>query len=155
MNRSRRVALLTGAVGMALNTACYAYQPVTGVPPGTGQRVRVHLTTDGTTELARYLGPRVTSVDGRLASAQSDGALNVAVESVQLTDGVRQAWSGEGVVAFPSQYVTRIERSELSKARTTVGAIALVVGLFAIAALALKVTGSQGGPDAGGGSPTQ
>ena len=155
MNMGRRVVLLTGAVGMALNMACYAYQPVTGVPPGTDQRVRVHLTTDGTTELARYLGPRVTSVDGRLASVQPDGALTVAVESVQLTDGVRQAWSGEGVVAFPSQYVTRIERSELSRARTTVGAIALVVGLFAIAALALKVRGSQGGPDAGGGTPTQ
>ena len=155
MNMGRRVVLLTGAVGMALNMACYAYQPVTGVPPGKDQRVRVHLTTDGTTELARYLGPRVTSVDGRLASVQPDGALTVAVESVQLTDGVRQAWSGEGVVAFPSQYVTRIERSELSRARTTVGAIALVVGLFAIAALALKVRGSQGGPDAGGGTPTQ
>lgn len=155
MRIGRQLTVLIGGAALAINSACYAYQPVTGVALGESQRVRIHLTSDGTTELARYLGPRVTSVDGRLASAQPDGALTVAVESVQLTDGVRQAWSGEGVVAFPSQYVTRIERSELSKARTTVGAIALVVGLFAIAALALKVRGSQGGPDAGGGTPTQ
>ena len=153
MSTSRRVALLTGAVALALNSACYAYQPVTGLPLGEAQRVRLHLTDDGTTELARYLGPRVASADGRLASVRPDGALIVAVESVQLTDGVRQLWSGEGLVSFPALYVNRVERSELSRARTTLGAIALAGGLFLIAAIALKVTGSQGGPDAGGGSP--
>ena len=153
MSIGRRVALLTGAAALALNGACYAYQPVTGVPLAETQRVRLHLTAEGTAELARYLGPRVENVDGTLASVRPDGALNVAVESVQLTDGVRQPWSGEGVVIFPGQYVVRVERSELSRTRTTIGAIALAAGLFAIAAIALKNSGSQAGPDAGGGSP--
>ena len=153
MSTARRIALLTGAAALAINTACYAYQPVSGMPLAESQRVRVHLTADGTSELARLLGPRVQNADGVLASVLPDGALNIAVEAVQLTDGVRQPWSGEGLVSFPSQYVSRVERSELNRTQTTLGAIALAAGLIGIAALALKTAGSQSGKDAGGGSP--
>ena len=149
----RRIALFTGAAAMALNSACYAYQPVTGLPLADEQRVRLHLTPEGTTELARYLGPRVEVADGTLATLGPDGALSVSVQSVTLTDGVQQAWSGEGIVAFSARYVSRVERSELSPARTTLGALALAGGLFAIASLALKTAGSQGGGVAPGGSP--
>ncbi|CAN5870581.1 hypothetical protein BH11GEM1_BH11GEM1_25900 [soil metagenome] len=153
MNRIRRCALVAGAAALALNSACYAYQPVTGMPLAETQRVRLHLTTEGTAELARYLGPRVETADGILTRIRPDGELGVSVETVQLTDGSSQPWTGEGVVIFPASFIRRIERSELNRARTTIGALALAGGLFAIAAIALKTTGSQAGGDAGGGSP--
>ena len=150
MTRVNRVALVTGAAALAFNSACYAYLPVSGMPLGEAQKVRVHLTGEGTTELARFLGPRVQNVDGTVAAVRQDGSLNVAVATVQLTDGVRQSWSGEGIVAFPTQYVSSVERSELNKTRTIVGSLALAVGLLGIAIAALKSSGSQGGPGPGG-----
>lgn len=153
MNTIRRCALVAGSAALAFNSACYAYQPVTGVPLAEAQRVRLHLTIEGTTELARYLGPRVETADGVLTRIRPDGELGVAVETVQLTDGSSQPWSGEGVVIFPAPYIRRVERSELNRARTTIGALALAGGLLAIAAIALKTTGSQSAGDAGGGSP--
>ena len=153
MSICRRTTLLTGAVALAFNSACYAYQPVTGVPLAETQRVRLHLTAEGTSELARFLGPRVQNADGMLTSIRPDGALTMSVESVQLTDGARQPWSGEGLVSFPASYVVRVERSELSAVRTILGSLALAGGLVAIAAIALKTAGSQSGTDAGGGSP--
>lgn len=153
MIRIRRCALVTGLAALTFNSACYAYQPVTGLPLAEAQRVRLHLTTEGTTELARYLGPRVATVDGMLTRVLPDGGLGVSVETVQLTDGSPQPWTGEGVVIFPAPYIRRVERSELDRSRTIIGAIALAGGLLVIASIALKTTGSQGGGDAGGGSP--
>lgn len=154
MNTIRRCALVAGSAALALNSACYAYKPVTGLPLAESQRVRLHLTTEGTIELARYLGPRVETVDGLLTRLRQDGELGVSVEAVQLTDGSMQPWTGEGVVLFPATYIRRVERSELDRARSTIGALALAGGLLAIAAIALKTTGSPSGGDAGGGSPT-
>lgn len=153
MIRIRRCALVAGCAALTFNSACYAYQPVTGIPLAEAQRVRLHLTTEGTTELARYLGPRVETADGVLTRIRPGGELGVAVETVQLTDGASQPWTGEGVVIFPAQYIRSIERSELSRSRTTIGALALAGGLLAIAVIALKTTGSQSAGDAGGASP--
>ena len=153
MTRFRRSALIAGVAALAFNSACYAYQPVTGLPLAEAQRVRLRLTPEGTTELARYLGPRVEAADGVLTRLRPDGELAVSVETVQLIDGSSQPWSGEGVVIFPATYVRSIERSELSRSRTTIGALALAGGLLAIAVIALKTTGSQSAGDAGGGSP--
>lgn len=153
MNRIRRCALVVGCAALALNSACYAYQPVTGIPLAESQRVRLHLTSEGTAEMARFLGPRVEAATGMLTRIQPGGELGVAVETVQFSDGGPQPWTGEGVVTFPAAYVRSVERSELSRSRTTIGALALAGGLFAIAAIALKTTGSQGGGDAGGGTP--
>ena len=144
---------MAGCAAVAVNTGCYAYQPVTGIPLAESQRVRLHLTTEGTAELARFLGPRVEAASGTLTRIQPTGELGVAVEMVQLSDGSPQPWTGEGVVNFPAAYVRSVERSELSRSRTTIGALALAGGLFAIAAIALKTTGSQAAGDAGGGSP--
>ena len=150
MTRVNRVALVTGAAALAFNSACYAYLPVTGQPLGETQHVRVNLTDEGTTELARYLGPRVQNVDGTVAAVRPDGSLSVAVATVQLVDGVRHSWSGEGVVAFPKQYVSSVERCELSKSRTIVGSLALAGGLLMIAVAALRSSGSDGGTGPGG-----
>ena len=90
-----------GALALLLNTACYTYQrPTTAVLPA-GADVRVKLTAEGTQELARFLGPRVVTAEGTLASTRADGALMVAVDWIELTDGQRQRWNGEGQVAIP------------------------------------------------------
>ena len=153
MNRLRRCALGVGSVALALNSACYAYQPVTGIPLAESQRVRLRLTNGGTAELARYLGPRVESASGILTRIQPGGELGVAVETVQLSDGTPQPWTGEGVVNFPAAYVRGVERSELSRSRTTIGALALAGGLLLIVAIALKTAPCQCFVYAGGGSP--
>jgi hypothetical protein len=140
---------------MAHTTGCYAYQPVSGPLPPARQQVRLRLTTEGTFELARYLGPRVEAVEGSLASVRADTSLTVAVEWVRMVDGVHQPWTGEGSVVFPTSYLSRVEISTLDRSRTTVAALALTAGLVALAATALRSTRSQGGtgPVTGGPPP--
>ena len=77
----------------------------------------------------------------------------VGVQWVELADGVRQQWAGEGVVTFPAAYVTSVKESTLNRRQTTLAGIALVVALVAIAAAALGVGGSGGGPGTGTDSP--
>src|SRR5439155_1053432 len=91
---------------LALNTACYAYEPAitSGVP--AGEQVRVELNPQGTIELARYLGPRVAIVDGTINSVAGDTALLIVVESVQLLDGLR-----------PPRHGHRLRRRTVSRDR--------------------------------------
>ena len=66
----RRIALVAGAAALALNSACYAYLPVAGKDrPAAAQTIRVRLTPEGTTELARYLGPRAVEGEGTFSRA--------------------------------------------------------------------------------------
>jgi hypothetical protein len=151
MTKARRIAVAACALAMVLDTACYAYRPLGGAPPAENQRVRLHLSTEGTTELARYLGPRIAVAEGTVASTRPDGALIVAVDWVQTIDGARQPWTGEGVVSFPATLVTAAEQSILDRSRTTTAVLALTTGLVALAATALRSTSAQGGTGPGAG----
>ena len=142
-----------GGVALALNTACYAYQPAVRPLVSGPQKIRLHLTPEGTTELARYLGPRVAVADGSVARVAPDGAIALTVEWVQTVDGVRQPWTGEGIVTFPAAYVSGVEESVLSRRQTTLAAIVLTAGVIAIAVAALRSTASKGVTDGGIGSP--
>src|SRR5438874_3174498 len=95
----RRVGAFSSTLAMVASLACYSYQPVTHTLPSSGERVRLTLTPQGTTDLARFLGPRVIVVTGTLSSVTADSAIVVAVDEVTLVDGLRQPWSGEGVVS--------------------------------------------------------
>lgn len=144
---------MSGAVGLALDTACYSYLSVpTGALPPSAE-VRVLLNSTGTTELARYLGPRVSAVDGTLATVGGDGAMGVAPSWVQIADGARQPWSGEGLVTIPRAYVNDVQRRTLNRRQTTISAIALAVTLVVTAVIALRAGGAKGAPDASGGGP--
>ena len=151
--RTRRLAMTLGGVALALNTACYAYQPAVRPLVAGPQKVRLHLTPEGTTELARYLGPRVAVADGSVASVAPDGAMALTVEWVQTVDGVRQPWTGEGIVTFPAAYVSGVEESVLSRRQTTLAAIVLTAGVIGIAVAALRSTAAKGVTDGGIGSP--
>ncbi len=147
----RKVLAVCGAMGLALNTACYAYVPLmTGAPP-PGEEVRVQLNGEGTTELARYLGPRVTSVDGKLSSVSSDGSMVIAAAWVQIADGARQQWTGEGLVTFPKGYVTSVELRTLNRRKSTIAAVALAGSLVAIGVIVMRAGGSGSPPTATGG----
>ena len=149
----RRALAAIAAVGLALDTACYSYVPVK-TSPAPGADVRVELTREGTTELARYLGPRVASVDGKLLSVSTDGALVMEVTLVQIVDGARQQWTGEGLVTFPQAYVTSVQARTLDGRKSTIAGIALAASLVAVMELILKGGGSSnvapGGTPGGG-----
>lgn len=138
---------------MALNTACYAYQPVPHPLVAANQRVRVHLTPDGTTELARYLGPQVGVAEGVVASVAADGAVALGVQWVRTTNGIRQAWAGEGTVTVPAAYIGRVEENTLDRRRSAFAAVAIGAAVIGVAVAALGIGGADGGPGSGGGGP--
>ena len=145
--------LVAGAMALALNSACYAFVPLSTGAPAVGTGLRVRLTRDGETEMVRYLGPRVVSAEGTLSAIGADGSLTLGVEMVQTSDGVRQPWSGEGVVVFPKAYVTDVQVRTLNRRQTTIATIALAASVILIAIIALAAGGAHGAPDAGGGTP--
>jgi hypothetical protein len=140
-------------MALLLNTACYAYQhPTTAVMPA-GADVRVKLTAEGTQELARLLGPRVVAAEGTLASTRADGALMVAVDWIELPDGQRQRWNGEGQVAIPRDMTTAAEIKMLDRTKSVLVSIAIAAALVIIAVVAIKGGGAHTTGDAGGGAP--
>lgn len=146
----QRVLVFAALVSMC---ACYSYQPVaTSATPVVGQDIQVSLTPEGTAELARYLGPGVNRADGRLVSIGNDGALNIAVDYVGMTNGIRQPWSGEGFVTFPTAYLAGVRERKFEKRRTLVGSTALAGALVGLAIVAIR-GGRAGGGDGGGGIP--
>lgn len=146
----RRVVLFAALVSLG---ACFSYQPVApSASPVVGQDVQVTLTPEGTAELARYLGPGVNRADGRLVSIGSEGALNIAVDYVAMTNGMRQPWSGEGSVIFPKAYLESVRERKFEKRRTIMGSTALAGVLVGLTIAAIR-GGRAGGGDGGGGIP--
>jgi hypothetical protein len=150
--RVRAVAAVVAVMALASTQACYAYKPIASVTPKVGERVRVVLTPQGTVELARYLGPNVTVAEGGLSSVGGEGALVIAVDFVQMTNGVRQPWTGEGVVSIPSAYRSEVHERTFLKRQSIFGVTGLAVGLMAVAVIALR-SGGAGGSSGGGGVP--
>lgn len=145
--------LAIGAMALLFDIGCYSFQrPVTAVIPA-GSIVRLRLTAAGTTELARYLGPRVVGAEGTLSSVRADGALVVGVDWVEIDGGQRQPWTGEGVVAFPRDLVAAVDQRTLDRQRSLVAGIALAVGLGVIAAVAMATSGAHTTSTPGGGVP--
>jgi hypothetical protein len=102
--------------------------------------------------MARFLGPRVIVAEGRLNSIENGGAMILAVDFVQMADGIRQPWSGEGVVTFPPAYISQVSERTFLRRQSYVAGTALTTGLIAIAIIAIR-TGGAGGEGGGGGPP--
>lgn len=154
LNRFRRAGAVVAIVALSMSQACYAYKPmVSTVPPKSGERVRVVLTPEGTTELARYLGPNVAIAEGDLSSVADDGAWVVAVDFVQQMNGVRQPWSGEGVVAFPQAFRAEVLLRTYLRNQSIVDGIAITTLVVAVAVIALNAAGALGGDGGGGTQP--
>ena len=149
----RRRALVLAALVMAAGQGCYTYRPLpSSAAPRLSERVRIELTPQGTTELARYLGPNVTVAEGHVSSVAADGAMVVAVDFVQQANGTKQPWSGEGVVSFPSMYRSAVHERKFLRKQTIIASAALGAGLVSTAIVALK-QGGAGGDGTGPGTP--
>ncbi len=153
MRRFRTIAAAACTLALALNVACYEFRPVTQPLAPAGQRLRVQLTPDGISELARYLGPRVAVVEGTLVERSADGTMSIAVDQVQSESGISQPWTGEGTVSIPSMYVAGMAQSTFNAGRSAFIAIAITAGVVALAVAALHSGGAGGGPGDGGGTP--
>ena len=144
-------ALVAGLSALlVLATGCYTYRPIT-TTPRVNERVRLTLTEQGSVELARFLGPRVAAAEGSLNALTGDGAMVVAVDFVQMADGTRQPWSGEGVVTFPANHVREVRERTFLRRQSYVAGAALTGGIIAVAIIALKIGGAEG--NGGGGGP--
>jgi hypothetical protein len=141
----RGVLAFSGAVAVALDTGCFVYVPAVA-DPTPGAEVRVQLTPEGTTELARYLGPRVITVDGRLSSVAGDGAMMIAPTLLQIADGARQQWTAEDVVTFPRVYVTSVQERTVNRRKSTIAAVAVAASLVALGTIVMRGIGSNSPP---------
>jgi hypothetical protein len=105
----------------------------------------VSLTDLGADSLARYLGPGVSTVDGKLLYA-TDSALQLSVNTVAMRSGQEQYWKGEAV-SLPRIAIAHVEQRKVSWLRTA------LVGGAALAVLAsIKVSGvANGGGNTNGG----
>lgn len=125
---------------------CYVTVPLATTSPGAGTRVHVQLTDTGSGELARYLGPNVVSVDGRLLQA-TDSNMALSVNTVGMRDGDEQYWKGEAV-SLPKVAIATVQQKKLSRWRSGLLASAFLVGVVAIKG----ATGSSSGAPSGGGT---
>jgi hypothetical protein len=125
---------------------CYESVPIelNRVQPGT--KIRVTLTDAGADSLARYLGPGVETVDGKLIST-TDSNVALGVTSVAMKSGQDQFWKGE-TVSIPRYALSTVQERKVNKPKS------LILGGALIAALAsLRLSGVVGGNGSGRGTP--
>ena len=104
------------ATTLLLTAACYRYAPLQGSAPDAGKPVRVHLTEQGSIDLAPLIGPTILTLDGALTAVR-DTALVLAVTNAIARNGVENHWTGEPVIV-PRRAVKHVELRELDKRRS-------------------------------------
>ena len=122
--------------------ACYESVPIelARVQPGT--KLRISLTDAGADSLARYLGPGVETIDGKLITTTESG-VSLSVSQVAMRSGQEQFWKGETVM-IPRYSLGTVQARRINKPKS------LLLGGVLIAALAsLKLAGVGGGNGAG------
>ena len=131
---------MRAAIGftLCLTAGCYNYHPLATTSPEPGSYVAATLTDQGSTDLARYLGPNVFVVRGRYVGDGEAGIL-VSVSAVELKRGDDVSWAGE-TITLPPDAVASLEVRHLAKGRTlllaSAGAGSLVVTTLAMSLLA-------------------
>ena len=131
---------MRAAIGftLCLTAGCYNYHPLATTSPEPGSYVAATLTDQGSTDLARYLGPNVFVVRGRYVGDGKAGIL-VSVSAVELKRGDDVSWAGE-TITLPPDAVASLEVRHLAKGRTLLlagaGAGSLVVTTLAVSLLA-------------------
>jgi len=131
--------------------ACYRYTPIDSSSPALGSEVRVRLTDAGAITLAPFVGNRIETVDGRVASV-ADTAVTLSVTGTIDRLGSEVIWKGEHVV-FPRSTMAGLERRSVDKGKSyLVGGIA--AGLVAAVGIGFSISGSgSNGQSSGTGTP--
>ena len=128
---------------------CYTYAEPKTATLEPGKQLRVQLTLTGGDSLARFLGPNVASVDGRLVIV-NETSYEVGVTQVVMHGGMEQYWKGE-TVTLPKPFVASIEERTLSWGKT-----GILAGAIVLTAYALNQSGATGGLFQGhGGGPAK
>jgi hypothetical protein len=127
--------------------ACYESVPIelARVQPGT--KIRISLTDAGADSLARYLGPGVETIDGKLISTDDRG-VSLAVSQVAMKSGQDQFWKGETVL-IPRYSLSTVQARKINKSKSL-----LLGGVFVVALASIKLSGVAGGNGGGGGGGT-
>jgi len=81
---------------LALQSACYTFQPSFGSTPPLGTRVALDVNDAGRVALGGTMAPEISRIEGRLVSADSSEYL-VNVTGLRTIRGMEQVWSGEPV----------------------------------------------------------
>jgi hypothetical protein len=140
---------LTLLLAVAVASGCYRYVPISTRAPEIGTRVSVSLTDAGTAELARFVGPGVSTIEGHVVSANQE-AMNIAVSLVRLHSGLENFWKGE-LVAVPHSRIAGLRERRLSRTRSLLSAGTLL--LAAVAAVDAFTGPGRGASRGGGGRP--
>ena len=135
----RRGGATLAAAALGLNAGCYSYAPLATTATQPGAEVRVALAEQGAADLARFLGPRAASLEGRVVE-RTDTALTLSVTSITRTTGVEETWPGDQVTVPRSALATTETR------RLAVGRSLLLTGAI-IAATTLIGAALKSGTD--------
>ena len=145
---ARRLAPL--CIALVAVAGCYAYLPVSvALTPGT--YLSADLTESATEELARYLGPGVGTVRGRLV-ASDQGGLALSVLAVESRRGEIGNWKGE-TVTLPRWGLAGLSERRLSTGRTVLLAGAGVLAMVAASRVFRSGAGVVPGGSGGGPAP--
>ena len=137
---------------MAGLTGCYKYTPLATADPAPGARIAVDLTPTGSDTLARFVGPNVMAIEGRVVEAAGSDLL-LAVSVVRKRTGEEDFWKGE-TVSIPRGVVSGLRQRRLATGRTLLLAGA-VAALGATVGAAASGGGSGGGGGGGGPPPVE
>ena len=118
----RRVAV--GGILFA-TMGCYTVEPLV-TPSRPGQELVVQISDAGSTQLAQYLGPGVSVINGRFISAVED-TLKVAVSSTETRKGDVHFWQGEEI-ALTKNLVATLNEKKISPLRSALAAGAAIAG---------------------------
>ena len=140
-------ARTAAAVLFGVLSGCYNYRPLSAVAPEPGTRVAAELTDSGTLALARYLGPDVAAVEGRLLTV-TDQELSLAVVTVRDRRGIEQYWKGEKVI-LPRGDIATLRERKLALGRSVAFSVAGVGASLAL----LRAFGVYGSGSGTGGRP--
>jgi hypothetical protein len=138
------------ATVVLLAAACYSYVPLSEPVAHEGAELRVHLTLSGAADLAREIGPRMASVDGRVLQFIADSSLTLAVSQLWSMGGAQVAWQGDAPLVIPRSAVASVERRQLARGRTVAASTGATAALAAIGVYAVRRGGKGSGT---GGTP--
>jgi hypothetical protein len=149
----RHAAAALSAAALGLNAGCYSYAPVATAEAPPGKEIRVTLSEQGAAELARFLGPRAASLEGRVVT-RSDSGVTLSVTTITRANGVEETWPGDQV-AIPRAAVAAAQARRVARTRSLLLTAAIIAGGILVGAAIRTGEDVNRGPTRPGGGGTQ